>query len=470
MTYRSYVGQDLAAVSPYPNETWGHAQSLMMYDIAAIQQMYGANFNTNSNNTTYTFSTTTGEMFVNGVGQGTPGGNRIFRTVWDGNGTDTYDFSNYTTNLAINLAPGGWSDLDVGGNFQRARLGSTQYARGHVFNALQYNGDNRSLIENANGGSGNDTIEGNSANNVLRGNDGNDRLLGQGGADTLIGGSGNDSLNSDTLGAVDSIGDRLDGGDGNDTLQGEAGNDTLLGGIGDDQLTGDDSSVNFGNDSLSGGTGNDTIDGGSGNDTIDGGSGLDVMDGGVGIDTLDVTFWNGAYELNMNTGVTNFAGETAVNFENVNTGSGNDNIIGTAGNNVINTGAGNDTLMGGSGSDTLNGTNSTVDGLGEIDIFDPGDFGSSDLMILGTNGSIYYNGSGVDYAVIDNFDRLDLIGETDSDNIQIDGLLSDYTLGLFTGTVAGISITNGTRISIGAEDIAYVDSSGLLTAADFIFV
>ena len=44
----------------YSNETWGHAQSLMMYDIAAIQQMYGANFNTNSGNTTYSFSTNTG--------------------------------------------------------------------------------------------------------------------------------------------------------------------------------------------------------------------------------------------------------------------------------------------------------------------------------------------------------------------------------------------------------------------------
>ena len=36
-------------------------------------------------------------------------------------------------------------------------------ARGNVFNALQFQGDTRSLIENAVGGSGNDHLVGNSA-------------------------------------------------------------------------------------------------------------------------------------------------------------------------------------------------------------------------------------------------------------------------------------------------------------------
>jgi serralysin len=193
MTYRSYVG----AGTKYTNETWGYSQSLMMYDIAAIQHMYGAYFGgTSGGNTTYTFSTTTGEMFVNGAGQGTPGANRVFRTVWDGSGTDTYDFSNYSTNLSVDLTPGSWSDLDVGGNSQRAMLnvGSGIYARAHLFNALQYNGDARSLIENANGGLGDDTIFGNSASNYLAGGAGNDFLVGVDGNDTLFGGDGNDTL------------------------------------------------------------------------------------------------------------------------------------------------------------------------------------------------------------------------------------------------------------------------------------
>jgi serralysin len=253
MTYRSYVN-DISL--GYDNETFGFAQSLMMYDIRAIQQMYGANFAHNASNTTYTFSTTTGEMFVNGIGQGRPGGNqgqlgsnRIFRTIWDGNGIDTYNFSNYTTNLSINLSPGGWSDLDVGGNFQRARLGDGKDARGHVFNALQFKGDARSLIENAYGGSGNDRIDGNTANNYLGGGSGNDALNGGDGIDTLSGGGGRDTLSGDS---------------GNDYLYGGWGGDTLIGGDGTDFLVG-----NAGNDKLIGGAGTDYFDFFSYTDGID---------------------------------------------------------------------------------------------------------------------------------------------------------------------------------------------------------
>ncbi|WP_170181740.1 FG-GAP-like repeat-containing protein [Phreatobacter stygius] len=188
MTYRAYPG---APLTGYTNESYGFAQTLMMYDIAAIQAMYGANFTTNAGNSTYTFSPTSGEMFINGVGQGAPGGNRVFLTIWDGNGTDTFDFSNYTSNETIDLTPGGWSVLS---SAQLAGLGNGHVARGNVFNALQYNGDVRSLIENAIGGSGNDTITGNAADNVLDGRAGNDTLYGGLGNDTLYGGLGNDVL------------------------------------------------------------------------------------------------------------------------------------------------------------------------------------------------------------------------------------------------------------------------------------
>lgn len=42
----------------------------------------------------YTFSDTTGEMFINGIGQGTPFRNTLFRTLRDNGGNDAYDFSN----------------------------------------------------------------------------------------------------------------------------------------------------------------------------------------------------------------------------------------------------------------------------------------------------------------------------------------------------------------------------------------
>jgi Ca2+-binding RTX toxin-like protein len=187
MTYRSYVGDPL--VGGYSNEQWGYAQTYMMYDIAALQYMYGADFVTNSSNSVYTFSLTTGEMFINGVGQGAPGGNRIFRTVWDGGGVDTYDFSNFTGNQSIDLTPGGYSLMST---IQQANLGDGFFAHGNLYNALQFNGDVRSLIENAIGGSGDDTIVGNAANNTLNGGAGNDTLIGGVGNDTLIGGLGAD--------------------------------------------------------------------------------------------------------------------------------------------------------------------------------------------------------------------------------------------------------------------------------------
>ena len=188
MSYRSYVG---ASLTGYTNETGGYAQSLMMYDIAGLQHMYGANFATNSGNTTYSWSQTTGEAFINGVGQGAPVANRIFQTIWDGGGIDTYHFGNYTSNLAIDLRPGHFSVLS---SAQLADLGNGHDARGNVFNALQYRGDVRSLIENAVGGSGNNTILGNQAVNSLSGGGGNDKLYGYAGNDRLVGGAGNDFL------------------------------------------------------------------------------------------------------------------------------------------------------------------------------------------------------------------------------------------------------------------------------------
>ncbi len=201
MTYCGYIGDD---ANGYQYENWGAPQTYMMLDIAALQHMYGADFTTNSGNTVYSWTPGNGNTLVNGVAAITPGGNRIFATVWDGGGSDTYDLSAYKTNLKIDLNAGGYSTFSAG---QLADLGggpNAGYARGNIFNALQYNGDARSLIENAIGGSGNDTILGNQAKNVLTGNGGKDTLDGAAGNDVLVGGAGSDVLI---------------GGRGNDTLR-----------------------------------------------------------------------------------------------------------------------------------------------------------------------------------------------------------------------------------------------------------
>ncbi len=358
MTYRSYVG---AAANGYTNEAGGYAQSLMMYDIAAIQHMYGAWFGYNSTDTTYTFSTTTGEMFVNGAGQGTPFANRVFRTIWDGNGIDTYDFSNYSTNQSIDLTPGSWSNLDTSsGRFQQADLGNGNYARGHVFNALQYAGDARSLIENANGGLGNDVIKGNIANNILKGNGGNDTIYGDAGNDTIYGGAGNDTVDGGSGNDLIYLGDGDDsvnitslgddtfyGGNGNDYIDGYTGNESYYGEAGNDTLKGFS-----GNDYLNGGDGNDVIEGGSGNDTADGGAGNDLIYLGDGDDSVNITslgddiFYGG----NGNDYIDGYTGNESYYGE-----AGNDTLLGYSGNDKLSGGDGNDSLTGGAGRDTLTG-------------------------------------------------------------------------------------------------------------------
>lgn len=189
MTYRSYVGDPLNG--GYSNGSTDYPQTLMMYDIATLQFLYGANFNHRAGDNVYSFDAG-GEMFVDGAGQGDPIGSEIFLTIWDGGGEDTYDFSNFANDLLIDLSPGGWVDLDVGGFAQRANLGDGNHARGHVFNALQFQGDARSLIENAVGGDGDDSVVGNAAGNLLAGGAGSDTLTGGAGDDEIQGGDGAD--------------------------------------------------------------------------------------------------------------------------------------------------------------------------------------------------------------------------------------------------------------------------------------
>src|SRR5690242_18988926 len=86
MSYRSYVG---GPTTGYTIGTTSYPQTLMMYDIAAMQFLYGANYATNSGNTTYKWDTTTGQMSINGEGQGAPAANKVFMTIWDGGGIDT---------------------------------------------------------------------------------------------------------------------------------------------------------------------------------------------------------------------------------------------------------------------------------------------------------------------------------------------------------------------------------------------
>ncbi|MDB5550080.1 MAG: protease [Rhizobium sp.] len=173
MTYHSYAGSNQEALT---NETSGFPQTFMMLDIAALQHMYGADFTTNKGITVYKWAPDSGNTLVNGaVGiEPTSGGmgvNRIFATIWDGGGKDTYDLSDYGGAVTVDLRPGKSSLFSQS---QRADLGDAHMASGNIYNALQYKGNAKSLIENAIGGSGDDRLIGNAVNNRLTGNNGGD--------------------------------------------------------------------------------------------------------------------------------------------------------------------------------------------------------------------------------------------------------------------------------------------------------
>ena len=80
-------------------------------------------------------------------------------------GIDTLDASRYSTNQTIDLAPGAWSS--IGGEINIIGISLT------------------TTIENAKGGTLDDTILGNNAANSLYGGSGNDTLTGVDGNDSL---------------------------------------------------------------------------------------------------------------------------------------------------------------------------------------------------------------------------------------------------------------------------------------------
>ena len=219
MTYMSYVG---ANGNAYEIAAGNGNQTYMIDDIATLQHIYGANFTSRAGNTVYSWSPITGEMSIDGAGQGASSTNTAYAAIWDGNGTDTYDLSAYATTLSIDLRPGEWSLFSTA---QLANVGGGNLAHGNLSNAHLYlNSDTRSLIENAIGGSGNDTLRGNSAANTLTGGLGDDILQGDLGNDLLVGSAGSDTAifsgtTADyTISFLGGTTYQFEGSDGTDTL------------------------------------------------------------------------------------------------------------------------------------------------------------------------------------------------------------------------------------------------------------
>ena len=320
MNYNSYIG------SPYTDQFITNAadsfpQTYMMDDIAALQFMYGAKFDSATRNAVYSWSQATGEEFINGRGQGAPsGGKKIYQTIWDGGGNITYNLANFSQGTFADMRPGQFMRFS---DSQLANLdiasGTSHFARGNVYNALQYQGDKRSLIANIVTGSGNDTIVGNdggnnidagAGNNLVYAGAGTNRIKVGNGQNTVYGGNGLDVITGDAGSSKGNVfwsgaggRDTLIGGGGDDVLHGTGsdysdvgigkylagagGNDIIFGGSGADTIFGGDATMkNAGNNTLYGNAGNDLIYGGDGADFMQGGTGSDYLVGGSGTETF----------------------------------------------------------------------------------------------------------------------------------------------------------------------------------------
>ncbi len=349
---------------------FGHPETPMMFDVYAVQQIYGANLTTRAGNTTYGYNSNAGGIYDFGT-------NPIAAfTIWDGGGIDTIDASGSSVDATIDLNEGRFSSINNAISNIAIALGVT--------------------IENAIGGTGNDTLTGNGADNRLEGRTGVNTLNGGAGNDTLVGGLGIDALNGGAgtddivLYETSSAGVNVDlqaltvsGGDAaSDTISGI---ESVSGSNQNDQLFGDGNANRlFGNggaDFIQGRGGADNIQGGDGDDWLDGGTGGDTINGGNG--SLDIAAYGASaaaviLDLQANTfSGGDAAGDVLSNIEGL-SGSGfadqlfgdananrlfgqggNDFIQGRGGNDAIDGGDGDDWLDGGTGADQIFGGNGT---------------------------------------------------------------------------------------------------------------
>jgi len=261
MTYND--GWQTAPHGTSPSSDYGYQGTPMAFDIAILQSLYGANTSYNTGNDFYQLPSSNG-----------PG--TFYSSIWDAGGNDAI-LHQGSQGAVIDLRPAPLTYSENGGGY-------VSYASGIHGGYTIANG---AVIENALGGSGDDTIIGNDVANILVGDAGNDALSGGGDNDIMAGAANND------------------------ILSGDAGNDTMLGGAG-----------------------NDALAGGADDDVISGGTGVDVATGGAGADIFAYTLGDGALTMtDFEDGVDDLAiigasGATFANIAPLLTQDGADVVIG----------------------------------------------------------------------------------------------------------------------------------------------
>ncbi len=349
----------------------------MVYDVQAIQYLYGANTRWHTGNDVYSF-----------------GNAAVPQCIWDAGGTNTFDFSACTGATLIDLNEGAFSATAAG-------LNNVSIAFGVAVHKAVAGSGGSTIVGNAlantiAGGAGIDDIQGGAGRDSITGGAGNDLLDGGIGADTLAGGAGNDRY------TVDDAGDVVveTAGGGNDVVVTTLASHTLALEVDVLRYAGFAGFAGTGNavaNLIEGASDNDLLRGMAGNDTLDGAGGNDTLDGGDGVDTarLDVAFADVTRVRLSATdvAVTNLVTGTVTVLRNIETvlfdGDARsiaevqgvsdlpDRVTGTAGADTLDGLGGNDTILGLDGADRLDGGsgNDSLDG------------GAGDDTLVGTGGS-----------------------------------------------------------------------------------
>jgi Ca2+-binding RTX toxin-like protein len=321
-----------------------------------------------------------------------PGGGTDTIIEQPNEGSDTLDYSAYTTAVTVNLAVG-------------TATGTTGVAN----------------IENVIGGSGNDSLTGDGHANRLAGGPGTNTLTGGAGDDTYVltpgstniivelAGEGSDTLDYSAWTAGIAVDLRTTAAPG---TNGIANIENLTGGWGNDTLTG-----NAYANRLAGGPGTNILTGGAGDDTyvLTPGSTNTIIElAGEGSDTLDYSAFTTGVTVNLSTKTApgTAPASNMENIENVIGGAGDDTLIGDGRANRLTGGPGNDTLIGGGGDDvyilTPDGGADTItelDGGGLDTILGPDV--ATDWIITGPNSGVITGGTtfvGIEYLVGGNAD------------------------------------------------------------------
>ncbi len=366
------------------SEEYGLQYGPMALDIAAIQTIYGANTTYASGNDTYYLPTT------DGLGT-------HWSSIWDTGGIDTISNAGSSLMASIYLS----TTVPYG-------TGVWSYVQGNGITVHGgYSIAKDVVIENAIGGSNQDTLEGNSANNVLDGRELDDYMAGLGGDDTYYVDHVDDQVVEQVDEGIDTVYASVDY-----TLSANVENLILVGvdaikGTGnelDNVLTGSDLANELlglaGNDILHGGVGDDLLEGGAGSDVLVGGLGADALSGGEDADYLLIDGADTAVDggagfdsafVQTAAAVTLDMGASSIEW-----------VQGNAGNDVFNAASqsGAVYLYGMGGDDTLTGSafGDYLDGGDGTDTLAGGD--GADLM-LGNGGSDILRGEGGDDSLIE---------------------------------------------------------------------